>query len=82
MPDEALRVDLLSGVILAVAEADPATAWMMAEDDLPAGRMRDDAAASILQRWAQHDAEAARARWATLPDGALKTAAAPALTVE
>ena len=77
--DPALRSELLTSVIVAVADADPATALIMAEDDLGPGRARDDVFVSIFQRWAQNDLTQARARWMLLPDGQVKNAAARSL---
>lgn len=77
--DSVLRTELLTSVIVAVADADPATALIMAEDDLGPGRARDDVVVSIFQRWAQNDPDQARARWALLPDGQVKNAAARSL---
>ncbi len=77
--DDTLRADLLSGLILAVAEQDPATAFIMAEDDLSPGRARDDVLVSVLQRWAQHDPAHVQDRLRQWPESALKTAALQSL---
>lgn len=77
--DPRLRQELLAAVILQVAERDPATAAIMAEDDLAPGRARDDVYVSVLQRWAQQDGPEADRWLARLPPGATKDAAMQSL---
>jgi hypothetical protein len=75
IPDGTLRAKVLAGESVAWSEQDPESAATLAVQELPAGRLQEDAVVSIVQRWAQQQPAAAAAWVARFPEGSLRTAA-------
>jgi hypothetical protein len=73
--DEPLRQAVLAAELVAWSETAPPNAATRALEKLPAGRLLDNTLVSIVQRWAQTDAEAAAAWVERFPDGQLRAAA-------
>jgi hypothetical protein len=77
--DENLRTKTLSAIAIAWADSDPASAATLAVEQLPPGRLEEDAIVSIIQRWAQQSPKQAAAWVDTFQESELKTSALLAL---
>lgn len=73
--DETLRAKVLAGETVSWAEQNPEAAATLAVEQLPAGRLQNDAVVSIIQRWAQQQPETAAAWVEQFPNGPLRDAA-------
>ncbi len=79
IPDEILRQRMLSQILTAWGDRDPAAAANMAAQSLAPGRPLDDAVVSIVQRWAQTDPVAAGAWVRRFPESDLRETASQEL---
>jgi hypothetical protein len=70
---------LVAGIIPALADSNPRMAADLAVQQLPRGRIQNDAVVSIVQRWAQQEPENASAWVERFPQGVLQTDAAISL---
>jgi hypothetical protein len=76
-----LRVSVLAGIATVLSEQDPASAAMMAVEELPAGRLQADTIVSIVQRWNQRSPSEASEWVDRFPEGDLRDAAIESLAV-
>jgi hypothetical protein len=75
IPDDALRVQVLSDEAVALAQQNPVMAATVAVEKLPAGQLQEGAVISIIERWAQRDPEAAAEWVAQFPASPLRATA-------
>jgi hypothetical protein len=73
--DEALRQKLLACITVVWADKDAHTAAILASTVIPPGRLQQDAAVGIVQRWAQYDPIAAENWVRQFPDDDLRETA-------
>jgi hypothetical protein len=82
IPDPALRNASIARLATSWAETDPRAAATLAADAMDPGAAQNRAVASIVQRWAQQDAAAARQWVDSFPDGPLKQNAMEHIAVQ
>jgi len=79
IPDETLQQRMLGEIVVQWSDKDPVAAATRAMQSMVAGRTRDDAVISIIQRWAQHEPEAAGEWVLNFPQGELRDTASTEL---
>jgi hypothetical protein len=81
VPDTGLREQLLSAAAITAATQDPRGAASLIARNLTPGRLQDQAAVAIVERWAQTDPQAAAAWISQFPEGSVKAVASQALAL-